>query len=91
MTHIASPAGARLFARAVLRLAALPLAVGAAFPAFAQTAAAPALAETVVTATRVAQPLSDLVGDVSIVDRATIERSGATGVADVLRGFPASR
>jgi len=46
------------------------------------------LAETVVTATRVAQPLADLVGDVSIVDRATIERSGATGVADILARLP---
>ena len=51
-------------------------------------AAAPSLAETVVTAARVEQPLSDLVGDVSIVDRATIERSGAAGVADLLARLP---
>lgn len=42
----------------------------------------------VVTATRSAQPLSDLVADVSLIDRATIERSGATGVADVLARLP---
>ncbi|RZL99913.1 MAG: TonB-dependent receptor [Variovorax sp.] len=88
MTHHVPFAGARLSARARLRLAALPLAVATAFPAIAQTAATPVLAETVVTAARVEQPLSDLVGDVSIVDRATIERSGATGVADVLARLP---
>jgi vitamin B12 transporter len=46
------------------------------------------LAETVVTATRVAQPLSDLVADVTVVDRATIEQSGAVGIADVLKRLP---
>ncbi len=46
------------------------------------------LSETVVTATRVPQPLSELVADVSIVDRETIERSGAVGVADVLARLP---
>ncbi|MEC5212149.1 vitamin B12 transporter [Polaromonas sp. CG_9.5] len=70
------------------RLAVLPLALAAAFPSFAQTQATPQLAETVVTATRVAQPLSDVVADVSIIDRAQIERSGAVGVADVLKRLP---
>ena len=69
-------------------LAVLPLALAAAFPSFAQTQATPQLAETVVTATRVAQPLSDVVADVSIIDRAQIERSGAVGVADVLKRLP---
>ena len=54
----------------------------------AQNLRAPQLAETVVTATRSEQPLSDLVADVSIVDRETIESSGATGVADVLARLP---
>jgi vitamin B12 transporter len=70
------------------RLSLLPLALAAAFPSFSQTQAAPQLRETVVTATRTAQPLADLVADVSIVDRATIERSGATGVADLLARLP---
>jgi hypothetical protein len=48
----------------------------------------PALSETVVTANRTPQPLSELVGDVSIIDRQAIERSGATGVADVLARVP---
>jgi vitamin B12 transporter len=50
--------------------------------------AQPQLPETVVTANRTVQPLADLVADVSIVDRAMIQRSGATGVADVLARLP---
>ena len=69
----------------------LPLALAAAFPSFAQTSQSgttPQLKETVVTATRSVQPLSDVVADVSIIDRAQIERSGAVGVADVLKRLP---
>lgn len=68
-----------------LRLALVPLALAAAFPSFAQTQAVPQLKETVVTATRSAQPLSDVVADVSIIDRGQIERSGAVALADVLK------
>ena len=70
------------------RLAVLPLALAAAFPAYSQSGPTPQLKETVVTAMRVAQPLSDVVADVSIIDRAQIERSGAVGVADVLKRLP---
>ena len=70
--------------RAPVRPAAFTLALACAFSVQAQSQ----LKETVVTATRTAQALSDLVADVSIVDRATIERSGATGVADVLARLP---
>jgi vitamin B12 transporter len=55
---------------------------------FAQTQPAPVLRETVVAATRVAQPLADLVADVTIVDRAVIERSGAAVISDVLARVP---
>jgi vitamin B12 transporter len=93
MIHRFSFVGSRLPVRARARfcLATLPLAVAAAFPAVALAQGAPATAslrETVVTATRVEQPLSDLVADVSIVDSDTIARSGATGVADVLARLP---
>ena len=54
----------------------------------AQNARMPSLQDMVVTATRIEQPLSDLVADVSIVDRETIEASGATGLADVLARLP---
>lgn len=70
------------------RSATLLLGVAAAWPAFSQPASSPQLRETVVTATRTAQPLSDLLADVTVVDRDTIERSGATGLADVLARLP---
>ncbi len=69
------------------RLACLPLALASAFT-LAHAQDVPALGETVVTANRTPQALSDLVGDVSIIDRQTIERSGATGVAEVLARQP---
>ncbi len=71
-----------------VRLAALPFALAAIWPVASSAQTRAALPDTVVTATRSAQALSDLVSDVSIVDRATIERSGATGVADVLARLP---
>lgn len=67
-----------------VRLALVPLALAAAFPSFSQTRMTPQLQETVVTATRSAQPVSDVVADVSIIDREQIERSGAVALADVL-------
>ena len=62
-------------------------AFAAAGNALAQSPAG-ALPETVVTAARVEQPLSDLVADVSVIDRETIERNGANGVVDLLAKLP---
>ena len=42
----------------------------------------------VVTANRSPQPLSSVLADVSVVDRAMIERSGVTGVGDLLARLP---
>ena len=73
------------------RLAVLSCALASAVHCTAQTVTQNAIAvlpEVVVTATRVAQPLTDLVADVSIIDRTQIERSGATGVGDVLARLP---
>jgi len=56
--------------------------------ASAQTGATPQLKETVVTATRTARPVGDVVADVTIIDREVIERSGAVGVVDVLARVP---
>ena len=92
-THVRRAAAAPV----CLRPATLTLALACALPALAQQAGpvllaqnlhAPSMRETVVTATRTEQPLSDLVADVSIVDRDTIEKSGATGVVDVLARLP---
>lgn len=46
------------------------------------------LGENVVTANRTAQPLSDLVADVSVLDRDDIERSGASTLPDILARVP---
>jgi len=83
-------------ARACHRLSPLALAVSlCALQAAAHAAEAPVLVaglnplkETVVTATRTEQPLADLVADVTLIDRETIENSGATGLADVLARVP---
>ena len=85
---------------ACLRPVALMLTLTAALPVLAQQAQlaapvllaqnlhAPSMRETVVTATRSEQPLSDLVADVSVVDHDTIESSGAIGLVDVLARLP---
>ena len=72
-------------ARAVAAL--LPLAAAFSTP-IARGQGAPEAQPVVVTANRTAQPLSDVLADISVVDRATIERSGVTGVADVLARLP---
>ncbi|MFM9922802.1 TonB-dependent receptor [Variovorax sp. H27-G14] len=86
ISHVCFSSG-RAPARRV-RLACLPLALACAFGGLVHAQEAPALSETVVTANRTPQALSELVGDVSVVDRQAIERSGATGVADVLARLP---
>lgn len=50
--------------------------------------ASTALDTVVVTAAREAQPLRTVTADMSVIDRAAIERSGATGVADLLAQMP---
>ena len=82
------------------RPAALPLALacalsGAAASAWAQADAttvaqlgAVNLPDTVVTATRVAQPLSDVLADVTLIDRQHIEDSGAVNITDLLARQP---
>ncbi|MDN4587755.1 TonB-dependent receptor [Xenophilus aerolatus] len=76
------------FARPLPRASLLSVALASALPVLAIAQTPPSLGETVVTATRVEQPISDLVADVSVIDRATIERSGASGVADLLARLP---
>ncbi|MBX3658067.1 MAG: TonB-dependent receptor [Ramlibacter sp.] len=68
------------------RLATLPLALAAAFPSLAQTAPVQvaALGETVVTATRNPTRTDDLVSDVVVIDRATIEAGMARTLPELL-------
>lgn len=67
-----------------VHLAALPLALAAAFPSFAQTQ----LREVVVTASRIATPIAEVVADVSVIDREEIENMGAVSVQQVLARLP---
>ena len=62
------------------RLAALPLALAAAFPSFAQTQ----LKEVVVTATRFAEPATSLPFGVSVITAQEIQASGATSVNEAV-------
>ncbi len=62
-----------------------------AFPAQAVDDASTVVASldtVVVTATRSAQPITDVVADVTVVDREQIDRSGAVALADVLARVP---
>ncbi|MCB1989564.1 MAG: TonB-dependent receptor, partial [Burkholderiaceae bacterium] len=91
LSHVRCAASLRPVVLAMLSCGAVPaaLAQDAVAPILlAQNLRAPQLSETVVTATRTEQPLSDLVADVSIVDRETIEASGAAGVSDLLARLP---
>lgn len=62
------------------RAATLSLALAAAFPSYAQLE----FPLTVVTANRVATPITDVIGDVSVIDRAMLERAGQSSLRDLL-------
>nr|WP_315488286.1 TonB-dependent receptor [uncultured Rhodoferax sp.] len=66
------------------RLATLSLALAAAFPIHAQVQLAP----TVVTANRVATPIADVLGDVSVINRDTLDLAGQSSLRDVLSQLP---
>ena len=85
------------------RRIALACALAAAGGAHAQTAtdpapadgavtvaqlAAPSLPDTIVTANRVAQPLTDVLADVTLLDEQQIRESGAVTIADLLQRQP---
>lgn len=76
-----------------LRTLTLAAAVASLFPAVAlgQTAPEQQTEESppvVVTANRVAQPLTDVLADVTLIDEQQIQRSGAVNVADLLARQP---
>lgn len=71
-----------------VRCSALLFAFWASFAAHAQVESVVPLKEVVVTATRMARPVGDVVADVTIIDRATLERAGPVGLADVLARVP---
>ncbi len=65
---------------------ALPVMIFAAQTAAAQPAVT--IPETVVTATRTPLPIADIPAGVTVIDRQTIESSGATTIGDVLSNVP---
>lgn len=70
-------------------LAGASLCVGAAHAAPATDAVVvAALDAVVVSANRTEQPITDVVADVTVVDREAIDRSGAASVAEVLARLP---
>lgn len=56
------------------------------FPAF--TAEQINLSDVIVTASRIEQSRASVIGDVTVIDRETIERAGAASLTDVLRAQP---
>ncbi|MBA3593612.1 MAG: TonB-dependent receptor [Polaromonas sp.] len=70
------------------RPAALSLALAAALPALCQTEKSSELVQTVVTASRVATPVTDVIADVSIIDRETLDRAGQSSLRDILAQQP---
>ena len=66
------------------RRATLSLALAAAFPLHAQVQ----LPETVVTASRVATPITDVIADVSVIDRAQLDLAGQSSLRDLLSQLP---
>ncbi len=68
------------------RFAVLPLALAGIFPgAFAQTIEKQNnLQEIVVTASRYAQPLSDVMSDLTVLDRESIQLQGASNISQLL-------
>ena len=68
------------------RLAVLGLAAPLSFAAWAQSGAL--LSEVVVTATRAEQPLTDVVADVTVLDRGDIEKRGVSTLNQLLSELP---
>ena len=67
------------------RLAALPLALAAAFPSLSQSQDTPRLPDVVVTATRSEQLLSAALAHTTVITRSDIERSQATDLVTLLQ------
>ena len=70
-------------AHGATRCAVVPLIVAFAAPAWGDDQVAPVT--VVVTATRVAAPVQEVLAPVIVIDRETIERSAATDATELLR------
>ena len=67
-----------------MRISALSCAFAASFPLYAQIQ----LPATVVTANRVATPVTDVIADVTLIDRTVLDRAGQSSLRDVLAQQP---
>ncbi|MBU0784224.1 MAG: TonB-dependent receptor [Gammaproteobacteria bacterium] len=67
-------------------LLATPAAIAAAFPAFAQDSRI--FEPVVVTATRTEQPITEVLADVTVIDRETLDRAGQTSLRELLAQQP---
>ncbi len=76
------------FFRSRVRSAVFALALSAAACVFAQVEASSSLGEVVVTASRVATPITDVIADVSVIDRQTLDRAGQLSLRDLLAQQP---
>ncbi|WP_394673265.1 TonB-dependent receptor [Limnobacter sp.] len=65
---------------------AMPVAIAAAGPVFAQKK--PTFDSVVVTATRTEQPITEVLADVTVIDRETLDRAGQTSLREVLAQQP---
>ena len=74
--------------RAPVRLAAPTLALLAAFPALAQSQRVAMLEAVVVTASRVPVPVTDVIADVSVIDRSVLDQTGQGSLGDILAQQP---
>jgi len=74
--------------RASVRLCASAVGVLVACPVLAQGQTSGTLQEVVVTATRVAVPVTDVIADVSVIDRAVLDQAGQGSLKDILAFQP---
>ncbi|MBY0466441.1 MAG: TonB-dependent receptor plug domain-containing protein, partial [Burkholderiales bacterium] len=87
----AVPASRSAVRAACLRPSALTaalMAVSAAMSTAAWAQQVAALSEVMVTATRTPQPLTDVLADVSLLDRDTLSKAGFNSLGDVLSRLP---
>ncbi|MCX5464311.1 TonB-dependent receptor domain-containing protein [Alcaligenes parafaecalis] len=74
----------------LLSIRPLMVALAGALPfiATAQTASVTKLDQIVVTPSRMAQPLKNVVGDVTVIDQETLQKAGQSSVAEILQRQP---
>lgn len=74
----------------LLSIRPLMVALAGALPliATAQTAPVTKLDQIVVTPSRMAQPLKNVVGDVTVIDQETLQKAGQSSVAEILQRQP---